>query len=185
QYCAGEPVGNVDPSGKAYSPSRAVDYARRWYNGYNTRKYPKYEGGDCANFVSQCLVAGGLKMSGYGGKHGWWAGKHNGKMSSGSKWRGANELYKYIKSQRGYLVASFASFSRRGPWIRVARVGDLLFYSKGGAISHSTIVSASASIRSSGTGYVGTRVAQHTGPWLMRPWRLTWATKAYLVRPTG
>lgn len=55
-----------------YSPSRAISYARRWAKApYNTPTYchfpdwsQGYGGTDCANFVSQCLVAGGLSMDG-------------------------------------------------------------------------------------------------------------------------
>ena len=41
----------------------AVAYAKKYYNEYNS-EYPNWDsyGGDCANFVSQCLVAGGLDM---------------------------------------------------------------------------------------------------------------------------
>ncbi len=46
-----------------YNRSAAVGYAYRWYNLRN----PHYQdftssGGDCANFVSQCLIAGGLSL---------------------------------------------------------------------------------------------------------------------------
>jgi hypothetical protein len=36
----------------------AVRYARRWYNGYNTPRYPVFKG-DCTNFVSQAWHEGG------------------------------------------------------------------------------------------------------------------------------
>jgi len=51
-----------------YTPSDAVDYASDWWNGYNTEEYEDYSyprGGDCANFVSQCLKAG------FGGNFAW------------------------------------------------------------------------------------------------------------------
>ena len=43
-----------------YDPNAAVNYARRYCKNYN-RKYDDYSkmGGDCANFVSQCLIEGG------------------------------------------------------------------------------------------------------------------------------
>jgi autotransporter-associated beta strand protein len=43
----------------------AIDYANSWYDGHNTARYADYSavGGDCANFVSQCLIAGGLDLS--------------------------------------------------------------------------------------------------------------------------
>ena len=45
----------------SYSPTNAVTYAHDWYNTFNTSSYLNVTalGGDCANFVSQCLVAGG------------------------------------------------------------------------------------------------------------------------------
>lgn len=44
-----------------YSRTSAVNYAYTWWNSYNLASYPNltYLGGDCANFVSQALVAGG------------------------------------------------------------------------------------------------------------------------------
>ena len=45
----------------SYSNSAAVTYARTWANSRNST-YNSYAN-DCTNFVSQCLVAGGLAMS--------------------------------------------------------------------------------------------------------------------------
>ena len=49
----------------SYNANDAVQYAKNWYNGFNP-KYANYDGqgGDCANFVSQCLIAGGQSLSG-------------------------------------------------------------------------------------------------------------------------
>ena len=49
----------------AYNADAAVSYAKLWYNSYNTQ-YNNYNslGGDCANFVSQCLIAGGQTLTG-------------------------------------------------------------------------------------------------------------------------
>ena len=43
----------------AYDRDAAFNYAYRYWNTYN-KNYHNYngEGGDCANFVSQCLIAG-------------------------------------------------------------------------------------------------------------------------------
>ena len=47
-----------------YSVTGAISYAAGWYNSYNTDYgYYNGDGGDCANFVSQCLYAGGLKKT--------------------------------------------------------------------------------------------------------------------------
>lgn len=51
-----------DPSGRAstYNSGKAAKYANGWAKINNPRYY-QYEN-DCANFVSQCLWHGGLKM---------------------------------------------------------------------------------------------------------------------------
>ena len=48
-----------------YNANNAISYARRYCGNYNP-SYANYRnmGGDCANFVSQCLKAGGLDLSG-------------------------------------------------------------------------------------------------------------------------
>ena len=55
----------------AYSPSKAVSYAKQWAYGRNPNYYD-YDplGGDCANFVSQCLIYGGFSTSGCTGNYG-------------------------------------------------------------------------------------------------------------------
>ena len=51
---------------QTYDPQAAAAYARRWCNdinsNYNYYGLDQY-GGDCANFVSQCLKAGGMDLS--------------------------------------------------------------------------------------------------------------------------
>ena len=42
----------------SYNPSAAVNYALSYCRNYNPA-YNSYPGADCANFVSQCLIAGG------------------------------------------------------------------------------------------------------------------------------
>jgi len=61
----GEPVpGQVQADdGTYFLRNAAYGYARNWYNARN----PHYNdftasGGDCANFVSQCLIAGGMSL---------------------------------------------------------------------------------------------------------------------------
>lgn len=40
-----------------YRPNDARDYASQYYEDYNLDEYPNLNkiGGDCANFVSQCI----------------------------------------------------------------------------------------------------------------------------------
>lgn len=52
----------------AYNPSKAVNYATSHCSNYNGN-YFNYRnwGGDCANFVSQCMKAGGFSFKGCAG----------------------------------------------------------------------------------------------------------------------
>ena len=48
-----------------YNPDEAVKYARKYCKNYNPKYYDYTNlGGDCANFVSQCLIAGGFSFKG-------------------------------------------------------------------------------------------------------------------------
>jgi HEAT repeat protein len=55
----------VNLSKIVYNPTAAASYAEQWCGSYNTVAYANYNssGGDCANFVSQCIMAGGLSLS--------------------------------------------------------------------------------------------------------------------------
>ena len=47
----------------AYNPSNAVYYARKYCKNYNPQYYNYVsQGGDCAHFVSQCMIAGGMNF---------------------------------------------------------------------------------------------------------------------------
>ena len=47
-----------------YNRQKAVEYAHKWWNGRNPAFYNFDSlGGDCTNFVSQCLFFGGIAMN--------------------------------------------------------------------------------------------------------------------------
>ena len=47
----------------AYDGKKASNYAKTYYHNYNRAFYNYNDaGGDCTNFVSQCLQAGGYKQ---------------------------------------------------------------------------------------------------------------------------
>ena len=52
----------------SYNAGAAVSYARTYCQNYNP-SYANYRnsGGDCANFVSQCMIAGGMNFRNCGG----------------------------------------------------------------------------------------------------------------------
>lgn len=49
---------------ESYNPTEAKNYAHKYYKNYNLSEYPNLNGigGDCTNFVSQCIYKGGKKM---------------------------------------------------------------------------------------------------------------------------
>lgn len=48
-------------SAGTYNPVKAIQYADQWWNKRNP-KFQSYGFNDCANYVSQCLIAGGLNL---------------------------------------------------------------------------------------------------------------------------
>ena len=76
-----------------YNREEAVAYAMKWWNQHNPL-FPIFSV-DCTNFVSQCLLAGGLEMWGAPNKGvGWWSEKENWSFS----WSVAHSLYWYLLS---------------------------------------------------------------------------------------
>lgn len=97
-------------STSSYSKVNAVNYAKSYYNKFNPN-YPNLTSlcGDCANFVSQCLYAGGKAMDGT-----WYVRKKNSKypkpetisqlnqswaLADPSPWISAKEFNNYWKKK--------------------------------------------------------------------------------------
>lgn len=113
-YCGNNAVNNADYNGQAYNPSKAKSYAEKWWNSTNSA-YGRNSNGDCANFVSQCLYAGGIsKMTGMF-KWGWHCYKNNNVNVNGQPavtydrshaWSGAQNLHDWL-SQNNYISATY------------------------------------------------------------------------------
>ncbi len=99
-------------STKSYSWSKVKSYIDQYWNTFN-RAYPDWTnyGGDCANFVSQCLYAGGKSMVGTPGTssaadnwNNWFStGSANSTTNVSSTWRGANAFKSFWLSKgQGY-----------------------------------------------------------------------------------
>lgn len=109
-----------------YSYQDAVAYADKYATSYNPA-YPNYNsiGGDCANFVSQCLYAGGLPMT-----DGWFFRDSNNRSSS---WSLADGLFKYLSASCGTAVENPADSD-------VTAGNPVFYYSAGkGRYSHTAI----------------------------------------------
>jgi hypothetical protein len=91
----------------SYSYSDAVFYAEKYYKNYNSN-YSDWNsaGGDCANFISQCLYAGGKSMAGTPGTKvaaenfaNWFSkGTTQNVKNVSSTWRGADAFRNYWQS---------------------------------------------------------------------------------------
>ena len=80
---------------KPYNRERAVEYARRWALSRN----PLFEnfsgiGGDCTNFVSQCVYAGCCQMN-YTPDFGWYYVSLNNRAPA---WTGVEFFYNFLTS---------------------------------------------------------------------------------------
>jgi len=133
----------------AYTPTFAVEYAHRWYNSANHSCHSAYtactpwsywggescgypsHGGDCANFVSQCLIqAGHPYLNGGWPCRGYPCGKEE---------VGASNLGKCLQEKHGWK--SVCGYKHTPP--ADVKVGDVLIIYSGACGSeeaHATIV---------------------------------------------
>ncbi len=81
-----------------YNREAAAAYAHKWAYGFNPDFYNFDDiGGDCTNFASQCLYAGGLEMN-YTPVFGWYYRSVNDRAPA---WTGVNELYDFLVNNKG------------------------------------------------------------------------------------
>ena len=116
---------------KEYNRQKAKQYAEKWAYLRNP-KYYDYEliGGDCTNFISQCIFEGSNIMN-YD-KLGWYYKNANNKSAS---WTGVEYLYKFLINNKG--VGPFGE--KRN--LEEANIGDIIQLSFNGKIfSHSLFV---------------------------------------------
>ena len=80
-----------------YNREKAVEYARKYALLYNS-KYFHFNGlgGDCTNFISQCLLAGGGKMN-YNKYYGWFYINQNHRSPS---WTSVKYLERFLLSDK-------------------------------------------------------------------------------------
>ena len=139
-----------------YNREVAVSYAIK-YALVPNREYKYYTaigegGGDCTNFISQCLKAGGAPMD-YNNLRPWWYDMKGGKASI--CWAVAHSLYWYLKTSRNNNRIK----GREVDDIRELEMGDLIFYENhNNVIFHSTIITSFVEVY----GNREPRISQHT-----------------------
>ncbi|MGE5628382.1 MAG: amidase domain-containing protein [Solirubrobacterales bacterium] len=135
------------PRTSGYSRNDAVEYAKR-YALFPNRQYIYFGvqekiGGDCTNFVSQCLHAGGIPLS-YSLKNPWWYNAENYKICSLS-WSVAHSLYWYLLRNNQKKLKGAKGYETNN--ISELELGDLIFYeNKNGLIFHSAIITGFESV---------------------------------------
>jgi hypothetical protein len=115
-----------------YNRGRAVEYAHIWALKRNPR-YLDFDkmGGDCTNFISQCLLAGGLPMN-YRKNFGWY---YNSPYDRAPSWTSVQYLYNFLTGNKE--VGPKAVEIPMGE----VEIGDVIQLSFGGDIySHSLLV---------------------------------------------
>lgn len=80
-----------------YDKQKVIEYANKWAYKRNP-KYYNFDGigGDCTNFVSQCIYAGSGVMN-YNKLYGWYYNNANDKSPS---WTGVEFLYNFLTKNK-------------------------------------------------------------------------------------
>lgn len=117
-----------------YNRDAAVAYARKWALGRNPEYYNfDSVGGDCTNFVSQCIYAGSLTMN-YTPVLGWY---YRSSYDRTASWSGVEYLYNFLVNNSG--IGPYAHTVRQ----RDVKPGDIIqLGTETGGFSHSLIVTA-------------------------------------------
>ena len=116
-----------------YDRAAAEQYMRQYDHQRNDRWYAYDDvGGNCMNFGSQVLLAGGIPMDEQGGSKWYWHGQNSLDLS----WINVGRFYSYARENRGYgLVADTEANYYTG------EVGDILILGPDGGHNHTTVIS--------------------------------------------
>ena len=116
-----------------YDRAAAEQYMRQYDHQRNDRWYAYDDvGGNCMNFGSQVLLAGGIPMDEQGGSKWYWYGQNTLDLS----WINVGRFYSYARENRGYgLVADTEANYYTG------EVGDILILGPNGGHNHTTVIS--------------------------------------------
>ncbi len=114
-----------------YSRQRAIEYAYEFWNKRNSKFYNFDSlGGDCTNFVSQCLFYGGINMD-YS-PNGWYYFSLNNRSPSFS---GVNEFFNYAISNNKQT-----GIRARVVTIDKVEIGDVVQMLQKGTTFHHTLL---------------------------------------------
>ncbi len=111
-----------------YDAQKAVAYAKKYYNHYNQNYYNFTNiGGDCTNFISQCLYAGDIDMY----YPGWYYYSINDRAPS---WTGVDEFFNFVTTNTaGGVRAKLVD-------LKEIKVGDVIQLGDGARYFHTLLV---------------------------------------------
>lgn len=144
-----------------FNINSGVSYAESWAWLHNSN-YDYILGGDCANFCSQILEAGGYPQWYTGNVHSGWWHLNNGSNTSSESWRFADDLCDYFGVD--YSTGNHHTFSvllEKGNIICRDNNGD-------GDWDHVGFVSQKESYYNSSLGYIDYTVCQHTADYCLK-----------------
>lgn len=148
----------------------AIHYAVLYGERPNYSKYAYFGHGDCANFVSQILEAGGLPQTNSGNREtGWWHSIENGKHNHSLSWTVADRFVRHMGVT--FLTRNHHTFSTK------VVAGDMigLDFDGNGAWDHVAFVVQDENFEANyhGKYYFDYKVAQHT------PNYVGWVSETY------
>ena len=115
-----------------YNRESAVEYARQWQEPNRNPDYPAY-GSNCANFVSQSLVAGGMPTGGAWGIY-WFFGTRTTR-----EWHNASRQYQFFSDPFNGFVNNTYSVDKGGinnlAQSGNVKPGDLIYFSNSNSSS--------------------------------------------------
>lgn len=142
----------------------AIAYATKYATSPNKKEYKYFDGGDCTNFVSQILEAGGIEQEEYDDKNsGWWHKKESGMFGVKHKYS-----ISFIRASTfaNYMGVSYDT-SNHFDFSNELEIGDIIGYDKDydGDWNHMAFVTDKRDriINKNGRRYYDYKVAQHTG----------------------
>ncbi|MBQ6932727.1 MAG: amidase domain-containing protein, partial [Clostridia bacterium] len=114
---------------KEYNRDKALAYAKRWALDRNPLFFSfNGIGGDCTNFVSQCIFAGGCVMN-YTPTYGWYYISSSDRTPS---WSGVQFFYDFMvnnKEQGPFATEVTADRIERGDIIQLGNEEGLFYHS--------------------------------------------------------
>jgi len=161
---------------ETYDREAAVAYAKRWALGRNP-EYKDYEnwGGDCTNFISQCIRAGNIPLDHSGNspinKWYWYSDKER-----TPTWTASEPFYKYITGNNKEGTENYGIYAVEVDYNQL-EIGDIVQLTYEGRAYHNMIISE---VILEGDYLIDYLVCQHTYDLLNYPLSLKEGDKRYI-----